>query len=318
MKHPLFFKPICQERVWGGRQLERALGRDLPEGAVIGESWEIVDRPEAQSLAEGGEGEGLSLRALIERDPEGLMGPGYEAARPFPLLVKWLDCSDRLSVQVHPPAAAAGELGGEPKTENWYVAERREGAALYVGLRRGVTREEFERRLAEETLEECLHKAETDPGDSLLVKSGRLHAIGGGNLILEIQQNSDTTYRVYDWGRKGLDGKPRELHVEASLRCIDWNDFEPAPMKTEGASVLLADCEEFRLVKRTLGPGEPPLELEPGQPRLLSVVEGSVSVASEAGLTEAAFGRNALLPAAGAFALRAAAPASVILTDRFV
>src|SRR5579871_6293616 len=220
MREVLQFLPLYQERVWGGRRLESFLGRELPGGTPIGEAWEIVDRPEAQSRVAGGKLKGLSLRELVERFAQDLMGPKWPAARPFPLLVKWLDCSDRLSLQVHPPASVAASLGGEPKTENWYVAQSVPGASLFVGLKEGVERPAFAKALAAETAEDCVNKVSVAAGDSILVRSGQIHAIDAGNLILEIQQNSDTTYRLYDWGRVGLDGQPRQLHVEQSLRSI--------------------------------------------------------------------------------------------------
>ena len=317
MNEPILFKPIYQERVWGGRNLESALGRRLPEGKVIGESWEVVDRPEAQSVVERGGHAGKRLREVIEDNATAIMGEGYDPRRPFPILIKWLDCQERLSLQVHPPASVADELNGEPKTENWYIADCKADASLIVGLKKGATREEFERRLAEETLEECVHRFEVSPGDSILVESGRLHAIDAGNLILEIQQNSDTTYRVYDWGRVGLDGQPRQLHVDQSLKCIDWNDFEPAAMKSEGAETVLADCSEFRLVKRDIEAGEG-FDSEGGQARLISVVGGVVDVSTGETTTEISYGMNALLPAASSFRITAKDDASVIVTDRFV
>ncbi|MBL4575028.1 MAG: class I mannose-6-phosphate isomerase, partial [Opitutaceae bacterium] len=230
---PLFLKPIYQERVWGGRCLASDLGRQLPEGKVIGESWDIVDREEAQSVVVSGAFAGQSLRKVIEENTLQVMGPYFDAQRPFPLLVKWLDCQDRLSLQVHPPASIAASLEGEPKTENWYVAATTDEASLIVGLKNGVTRSQFEKAIDDQTLESCVHRIGVKAGDSILVESGRIHAIDGGNLILEIQQNSDTTYRVYDWGRVGLDGVPRQLHVEKSLKSIDFDDLEPAVLEAE-------------------------------------------------------------------------------------
>ncbi len=314
MSQPIFFEPIYQERVWGARNLSSALGRELPEGKVIGEAWEVVDRPEAQSIARGGDFDGKSIRELIEADPAGIMGAGYDPQRPFPILIKWLDCADRLSLQVHPPASVADELQGEPKTENWYIADCQPDASLIVGLRDGATRQEFETRLENETLEECIHRFTVKAGDSILVESGRLHAIDAGNLILEIQQNSDTTYRVYDWGRVGLDGKPRQLHVEQSLKSIQWDDFEPSAMSSAGEKVVLADCSEFRLTKYALSAGAPALSLSAGEPRLLSVVEGSVSV----GGAEVVRGDNVILPASSAWEISGAAGAAFLVTDRFV
>src|SRR5581483_11451224 len=230
MYEPIRFQPLYFERVWGGRALEAALGRRLPSGRPIGESWDIVDRPEAQSIVRNGTWSGLTLRAALAQHAADIMGPGWPASRRFPLLVKWLDCRERLSLQVHPPA---GTVEGEPKTENWYIAETEHGAHLIVGLRRGATREQFERAVASQTLEECLHRFTVAAGDSILVRSGQVHAIDAGNLILEIQQNSDTTYRVYDWGRVGLDGKPRQLHVRESLESIRWSGETPVLVEGE-------------------------------------------------------------------------------------
>ena len=314
MSNPIYFKPIYQERVWGGRNLEEALGRELPKGKVIGESWDVVDRPEAMSVIENGVFAGRSLREVIEDRPEEIMGAGYDPGRPFPILVKWLDCSDRLSLQVHPPAEVAPSLGGEPKTENWYIADCRPDASLIVGLKNGVTRDEFESRLDEGTLEKCVHRFSVSPGESILVESGRIHAIDAGNLILEIQQNSDTTYRVYDWGRVGLDGKPRQLHVEESLKCIDWNDFEPETISPEKGEEVLADCSEFRLVKWDLDGGARPLVSDGGEPRLVSVTAGSVQIAGE----EVSNGTTILLPASSSYELSASEVATVLITDKFV
>ena len=197
MKH-ILFQPIYQERVWGGTNFESKLGRSLPAGKVIGESWEIVDRPEAQSTAS----DGTTIRELIEKDPEGIMGAGWPAERPFPILVKWLDCQEKLSLQVHPPADIAPSLNGEPKTECWYIADADPHATLMAGLTNGVSREDFEEGLKSGNLEPLVHTMNVQAGESIFIPSGRIHAIGGGNLILEIQQNPDTTYRVYDWGAR--------------------------------------------------------------------------------------------------------------------
>ena len=314
MSNPIYFKPIYQERVWGGRNLEEALGRKLPKGKVIGESWDVVDRPEAMSLIDKGDFAGKSLRELIEDRPEEIMGEGYDSSRPFPILVKWLDCSDRLSLQVHPPAEVAPALGGEPKTENWYIADCQPDASLIVGLKNGVTRDEFKRRLGEGTLEECVHRFPVSSGESILVESGRIHAIDAGNLILEIQQNSDTTYRVYDWGRVGLDGSPRQVHLEESLKCIDWNDFEPEAVCPGPGESLLADCREFRLRKVDLGVSSNPVALKGGEPRLVSVTAGSVQISGKT----MANGATVLLPASSSFEVTASEEATILVTDRFV
>jgi mannose-6-phosphate isomerase len=324
MRELLCFHPLYQERVWGGRVLETALGRDLPAGRPIGESWEIVDRPEAQSVVRGGVADGLTFRELAAIYGPDLMGPEWPADRPFPILVKWLDCRERLSLQVHPPAEVAPELGGEPKTENWYIAHTAPGAELIVGLRRGVTRGQFEQAISTSDLEACVHRFPVAEGDSILVHSGQIHAIDAGNLILEIQQNSDTTYRVYDWGRVGLDGRPRQMHVAQSLRSIDWTDFEPAPVRAAPTSGVIADCAEFRIRRVVLGAGER-FEVRAGeQPRLVSVVAGAVAAAAEGvGRRGAPLGRqlgrgdNGLVPFAAEFTFTAEATAIMLVTENF-
>ena len=314
MSEVLLFKPLYQERVWGGQGLASSLERTLPSTRLIGESWEIVDRPEAQSIVAVGSFEGQSLRQLLEKNTARIMGPRWPASRPFPILIKWLDCRERLSLQVHPPMAVADALGGEPKTENWYIADTTPGAHLIVGLKRGVTPDQFEKALARNTLETCVHKFPVAKGDSILVHSGQIHAIDAGNLILEIQQNSDTTYRVYDWGRVGLDGKPRQMHVTESLRSINWNDFEPAPLRAQPTSATIADCPEFRIRRAVLAQGDH-LKFAAGeQPRLLSVVSGNLRLTSGQTLKR---GDNALLPYADAFDFETPDGALVLITENF-
>ena len=310
------FEAIYQERVWGGRALAEAFGRVLPPGQVIGESWEIADRPEAQSIIHGGPFAGQSLRALIEsRGPE-IMGPDWPLTRPFPILVKWLDCRERLSLQVHPPAAQAPVLHGDPKTENWFIARAAPGAALIVGLRPGVGRAQFERALDSGTLETCVNRFQVSAGDSVLVQSGTVHAIDAGNLILEIQQNSDTTYRVYDWGRTGLDGKPRQLHRREALASILWD--QPAPPVLHAASsgaAVLADCAEFRIRGVALAPGEKLAFPAGRQPRLLHVVQGRIGEAATGRVL--AGGDNVLLPFAGDFTFAATEQSLLLVTENF-
>jgi mannose-6-phosphate isomerase len=321
-REPLQFRPLYQERVWGGRALEAALGRQLPPDQPIGESWEIVDRPEAQSVVRGGAWNGLTLRQVIERHGPEVMGPSWPAERRFPLLVKWLDCSERLSLQVHPPAEVAAELNGEPKTEHWYIAQTQHGAKLIVGLKQGVTRAQFERAIADQTLDACVHQMVIAAGDSILVRSGEVHAIDGGSLILEIQQNSDTTFRVYDWGRVGLDGKPRQLHIAESLRSIRWDEFEPTPVRAAPTSGVIADCPEFRIRRVVLGDGERLHVAAEEQPRLLSVVAGQPAAAAgsekRSPVGHVSRGDNLLLPYGGEFTFTASATTILLLTENFV
>ena len=236
MLYPLTFHPIFKERVWGGRNLEQLYQKHLPPGVPIGESWEISDRPGDVSVIANGPLAGRDLRWLMTHHERELLGEARPANSRFPLLIKILDAEEKLSLQVHPPAHKAAELRGEPKTEMWFITRAAPGAALYVGLKRGVTREEFERRIAAGTVDECFHRVPVKAGDAMFLPSGRVHAIGAGLVIFEIQQNSDTTYRVFDWNRVGTDGKPRDLHVAQSLASIDFKDFEPALVDSSPAS----------------------------------------------------------------------------------
>ena len=211
MLYPLTFAPIFKPRIWGS------------------EIWAVSDRPGDESVVTNGPLAGRTLRAVMDEHRNELLGDALPAVSGrFPLLCKVIDARETLSVQVHPPAARAPALGGEPKTEMWYVAGAEPGAELHVGLKRGVTRELFEARLHAGTVADCLHRVPVSPGDAMFLPSGRVHAIGGGLRLFEIQQNSDTTYRVFDWNRLGLDGRARELHIRESLASIDFNDIEPA------------------------------------------------------------------------------------------
>jgi len=315
---PFFqFEPIYQERVWGGRELESYLRRKLPGSAPIGESWEIVDRPEAQSVVMSGPARGKTIRELLESNSAEIMGPSWPKDRPFPILVKWLDCRDRLSVQVHPPASIAAKLGGEPKTENWYFGRTAAGAAVYAGLRPGVNRESFEKAIGNGTVDRCLDRLAIQEGDSLLIHSGTMHAIDAGNVILEIQQNSDTTYRVYDWGRMGLDGKPRTLHVRESLESLDANT-SPAPrlIRSEKPSDVLVRSREFGLRRERLRTGAK-LAFAAGQEaRILSVTKGVLECEQPPGQT-LGLGSNVLLPRAWEVSFVAKTDAVVLVTENF-
>jgi len=236
--YPFTFQPRFKDRVWGGRHLERLYGKPLPMGQTIGESWEITDRPGDISVITNGPLAGKDLHWLVQNRGKELLGAAKLQGDRFPLLVKLLDAREKLSLQVHPPAQLAKALGGEPKTEMWFIADAEPGAELYVGLKRGVTRTEFERRIQDGSVAECFHRVAVKAGNTMFLPSGRVHAIGAGLVIFEIQQNSDTTYRVFDWNRVGLDGKPRELHVPQSLASIDFGDFEPPLVLSRAAQML--------------------------------------------------------------------------------
>ncbi len=283
MLYPLTFEPIFKERVWGGRNIGRIYGKSLPADVPIGESWEITDRPEGVSVIANGPLRGRDLRWLMEHHGRELLGREVGPDERFPLLVKILDAQQKLSVQVHPPAGVADDLGGEPKSEMWFVTHADPVADLYVGLKQGVTREEFQRKIADGTVADCLHRIETTAGDSIYLPSGRLHAIGAGNVIFEIQQNSDTTYRVFDWNRVGLDGKPRELHVEQAMKSIDFDDAEPAladEPEDAGAVVagkLLTSNEHFR-VERIRFANDGAVPRDGAGMQILAALEESVEI----------------------------------------
>lgn len=229
---PLQFQPLFMERVWGGRRLESLFGKRLPPSVPIGESWEIVDRAEAQSVVADGPYRGRTLHELWTEQRAEIFGDVPDAPR-FPLLIKLLDAREKLSVQVHPPAHAAADLGGEPKTEFWYIAEAGPAAELYVGLTSSSSRDAFADAITEGTVAEHLQSIRVTAGDSMFLPSGRVHAIGAGIVIVEVQENSDTSFRVFDWNRSG-----RELHVEQSLRCIDFADIEPSLNEARGESLV--------------------------------------------------------------------------------
>jgi mannose-6-phosphate isomerase len=319
--YPFTFKPIFKERVWGGRELARLYGKPLPPGAVIGESWEISDRPGDVSVIANGPLAGKDLHWLMENHARELIG----AARPagenrFPLLIKILDAQEKLSLQVHPPAGRAAELKGEPKTEMWFIADAAPGAELFAGLKQGVTRAQFEEKISDGSVAECFHRVPVRAGDTMFLPSGRVHAIGSGLVIFEIQQNSDTTYRVFDWNRAGLDGKLRELHVALSLASIDFNDFEPELVEAKSGSGpnfkfrQLAQNALFNVCEMTVETAESILMREQ-QMRIIAVVKGAVTVAGAGNESpvELLPGQFCLIPASLKAVELAARPVTTIL-----
>jgi mannose-6-phosphate isomerase len=268
---PLLFKPIFQERIWGGRKLAELFGKDLPVGKRIGESWEIVDRPEAQSVVANGPLRDKTLHELWTQDRETIFGKVPDTDR-FPLLIKLLDAQEKLSLQVHPTEEVAKVLGGEPKTEFWYVAAADPNAELYVGLRASLTREEFRDAVKQGRVADRVHTVRVKGGDAMFLPAGRFHAVGGGNLLVEIQQNSDTTYRVFDWNRVDDQGRPRHLHIDQALQSIDFDDVAPKLIEPRGE--LLVKHELFEIQKWNL---DTPREIAPpGQFAIVCCLSGAV------------------------------------------
>ena len=302
MLYPLTFIPLFKERIWGGRKLQGLFQKALPAAIPIGESWEISDRPGDVSVIDRGALRGKDLRWLMQHHGEALLGWKPRPEETFPLLIKILDAQEKLSLQVHPPAARAAALGGEPKTEMWYIAEAEPGAQLFVGLNPGVTRQEFQEKIGNGTVAECFHRVNVSAGDVMFLPSGRVHAIGAGLVIFEIQQNSDTTYRVFDWNRIGPDGKPRALHVAESLASIDFNDFAPALVSSPPAGMgsireqWLVDDPLFQ-VRSVNFDKSAIFPLVPGKAKVVGVVKGEVRVGNGGDPVVLSAGQFCLVPA---------------------
>jgi mannose-6-phosphate isomerase len=242
---PLTFEPIFIERMWGGRRLESKFHKTLPLQKRIGESWEIVDRPEVQSVVAEGPLCGKTLHELWTQHRQGIFGDLADTPR-FPLLIKILDAQEKLSLQVHPPENVARRLGGEPKSEFWYVAAAEE-AELFLGFRKPITRNKFEETLRDGTVMDSVHNIAVHTGDAVFLPAGRVHAVGARNLLIEIQQNSDTTYRVFDWNRTDpTSGKQRELQVEQAIQCIDFEDVQPKLIEARGELLVSHSLFEIR------------------------------------------------------------------------
>jgi mannose-6-phosphate isomerase len=263
------------ERIWGGRKLAELFRKNLPPNKRIGESWETVDRPEAQSVVANGPLKGKTLHELWSQHRQEIFGDVPDAPR-FPLLIKLLDAQEKLSLQVHPPGRIAVKLRGEPKTECWYVAAADAGAELFVGFSQPITREQFEKSLRNGSADDHVHTIRVQQGDAMFLPAGRFHAVGTGNVLVEIQQNSDTTYRVFDWNRVDeKTGKPRELHVDQALESIDFSDVAPKIVEPKGE--LLVKHELFELQKWNL---DSPREVTPrGQFAIVCCLTGSLSCA---------------------------------------
>lgn len=242
----------CKDYLWGGTRLRDEYGK-RSDKEKIAESWELSCHKDGQSVIANGEYTGKALNEYIERYGKGVLGKNAEKFEYFPILIKLIDAKDNLSVQVHPENEYALRVEGEyGKTEMWYIVDCDEGAELLYGFKKEITREEFARRIRENTLLEVTNNVPVHKGDVFFIEAGTLHAIGKGILIAEIQQNSNTTYRIYDYGRVGADGKPRELHIEKA--CEVTKLIPPTrPTKPMGEPVqkdgytetLLASCEYF-------------------------------------------------------------------------
>jgi mannose-6-phosphate isomerase len=297
--YPLRFTPILRRYLWGGRRLE-TLGKELGEGSDYAESWDVVDRGEDQSKVAFGPLAGQSLHELLVKHGPALLGAKHSAER-FPLLVKFLDARQRLSLQVHPDDARAARLDPPDlgKTEAWIILAAERGSYLYAGLRRAVDRQMLEREVARHTCELCVTRIEPAAGDCFFLPAGVLHALGPGLLVAEIQQASDTTYRLFDWGRLGPDGQPRPLHIEAALEAIDFNYGPVSPQRPQPTDrphvEQLVACDKFVIDRWKFSTTQP--AAGDGRCHMLLVVSGAVEVAGDPGPSPLRAGSVVMLPA---------------------
>ncbi|MBW1807740.1 MAG: class I mannose-6-phosphate isomerase [Deltaproteobacteria bacterium] len=302
---PLKFIPIIKSVTWGGRKLDSLFRKVLPDSVPCGESWEIVDLPDDQSVVSVGPLASNSLASLVETHREALLGEVPLLMGRFPVLFKLLDAQQTLSVQVHPDEEACRRLGAgaRPKTEAWYILQTDPGAKLYLGLNDGVSRTDFVKALEAGTVGELLREITVKPGDFIYLPSGTLHAIGAGIVLAEIQQASDTTYRVFDWNRVGLDGKPRQLHVAQALDSINFDingkpPHAPPPSGRQGIACKAFTFERIGLAAAAQVP------LDAARARILCCIEGS-GVVTNTGTEPLSLtvGETCLLPACRAESL---------------
>ncbi len=246
---PVRLSPAFKDYLWGGVKLREKYNKKC-DMDIVAESWEMSCHKDGQSIIKEGEYSGKTLSEYIDIVGEEVLGEKAKAFEYFPLLIKFIDAKQSLSVQVHPDDEYALRVEGEyGKTEMWYVLEAEEDAFIYYGFNKDITREELAQHIKNNTLTDILNKVKTQKGDVFFIESGTVHAIGGGNVICEIQQNSNTTYRVYDYDRRDKDGNPRELHVE---KALEVSNLKKTPGYVRPESDLLAECKYFKVKKLTV------------------------------------------------------------------
>lgn len=299
--YPIRFQPIIRRAIWGGRRLADLLGKSLGDGDDFAESWEVVDHGPDQSVVLNGSWQGLTLHQLITDHGPLLLGR-HEPLDQFPLLFKFLDAHRVLSVQVHPNDEQAAKLDppDHGKTEAWVVVHAEPGSVMYAGLRPSIDREALAHAIEHGEAESCLHRFTVQKGDCVFIPAGTVHALGAGLVVAEIQQSSDTTFRLFDWNRVGPDGRPRPLHVQQGLEVINFQrgPVEPQqPQMTDRAHVQrLVHCDKF-VLERWEVDGAVPLETE-NRFHILAVLEGQIRLSGDFDEEILRRGDTTLLPAA--------------------
>ncbi|MCK5473161.1 MAG: class I mannose-6-phosphate isomerase, partial [Planctomycetes bacterium] len=293
--YPLKFKPIYKERIWGGCKLRSYFNKDFPSNINIGESWELADLPNDKSIIANGELAGQTIAEAIAQYPKEITGDANFSGQ-FPLLLKLLDAEEKLSVQVHPDEQTCRRMGkGEPKTECWYIIAASKGAVIYKGLKKGVTKEQFAKSIADGTAADLLNKVPVKAGECHFIPAGTVHTISANNMIAEIQTPSDTTYRVFDFNRTDAAGNPRQLHIEDALESINFDiDSSELPVTTSGH---LVDSKDFKIDKAEQ-PKNSKISISPGQMKVYIFVDGLGKIfETKTEKTDFAAGDCVLLPA---------------------
>ncbi len=310
----------CTDYIWGGNRLREEYGKTL-DSDKIAESWELSCHKDGQSVVADGEYKGKTLSEYIAAKGNAVLGTNCARFEYFPILIKLIDAKDNLSVQVHPSNDYAMRVEGEyGKTEMWYIVDCEEGAELLYGFKHEISREEFAQRIADNTLLEVTNNVPVHKGDVFFIEAGTLHAIGKGILIAEIQQNSNTTYRIYDYGRVGADGKPRQLHVEKACEVTQLvppkypTKAQGAPQKIEGGVMtLLRSCEYFNVNQLQLD-GEVKLTAGEGSFNSVLVLDGECTITANSGSVCAKKGDSVFVDAGtGAYTIKGSG--QLIITD---
>ncbi|MEI8205261.1 MAG: type I phosphomannose isomerase catalytic subunit [Kiritimatiellales bacterium] len=298
--YPLRFRPVYKDYIWGGNRIQKLYNRNGPVG-VYAESWEISTHPDGTTAIANGPLAGKTLRELLPEHKTALLGTNVKGGD-FPLLIKLIDARDTLSVQVHPNDANAAAVNGDPKTEMWYFLDGDGTAKIYCGLKPGIGKAEFLKAMENKTFADILQSIPAKKDEAVFVPGGRVHAIGAGCLILEIQQNSNTTYRIYDWDRVDSIGKRRELHIDKALQVIDWENNGDPRCKINGTEIQ--NCEYFRLERFALN-AERNFPMVGTSFHALFVAEGSGAISWVGGEEKMMLGQSWLVPAAlGSYTLR--------------